>query len=63
MAQITTNYTDTITLSGTGASFWLSSVECDGEYEVTNENKVITITYTNCNYVIVNVGGSNVTYV
>ena len=60
---LTTNYNDSLQLSGTGASFWLSSVECDGQYEATKVDGVITISFTNCNYVVINVGGSNVTYV
>ena len=35
----------------------------DGQYEASWSNKVLTITFTNCNYVNIFVGGSNVTYV
>ena len=62
-ATISTNYNDTIQLSGTGVQFWLSSIDCDGQYETSWNDKVLTITYTNCNYINIYVGGNNVSYV
>lgn len=62
-ATISTNYNDTIQLSGTGVQFWLSSIDCDGQYETSWNDKVLIITYTNCNYINIYVGGNNVSYV